>query len=701
MIALRLAFNELRRITTGKLPKLAIAAMLLVPVLYSATYLYANWDPYGKLQNVDAAIVNSDQQITESDGTIVHAGADVATELKTSDTFKFHVVSAETAAKGVEDGTYAFSLTIPSTFSRELTSAENFKPQQATLKVTTNDANNYLVGTIADKVSSSVRSTVASTIGEESANKFLLGFSDVHSQLLKAADGADQLAAGAAQLASGADQLTDGAAQAASGASALATAQQQLADGANQLNSGSGALADGANALATGTSTLADGLGQLEAATQGLPSSAAQLADGAQQVAAGNAQLAQYSATLANAVNQAVADAPAVRAQLTQSLVDAGVPADQVAAITAALDQLINPISQGVAQLQVANGKIQQLGTGASQVADGAAQLADSAPSLASGIAQASEGAAAANSGAAELASGAAKLHSGAGQLADGEQQAVTGTDKLADGTSQLASGAGEVSTGAHKLADGAGELSSQLRSGAGEVPNPDASTRAKTADQIGNPLEVQNTAVSSAGNYGAGLAPFFLALSMWIGSFVLFLLVRPLSNRALASGASAFQIAFGGWLPSAVIGIGQAIVVYVVATALVGIDPTYGWLTFGILAAAALSFTALLHGINAKFGAIGKFIGLVLLILQLVSAGGTFPWQTIPGPLHILHQILPLGYVVDALRHTIYGAYLPALGTDLMVLGIYLVLGLALSTWAARSDRRWSLKRLRPELVL
>lgn len=85
---------------------------------------------------------------------------------------------------------------------------------------------------------------------------------------------------------------------------------------------------------------------------------------------------------------------------------------------------------------------------------------------------------------------------------------------------------------------DVAAELSTQLRRGAGEVPNPDPAVRAKTADQIGDPLEVQNAAVSSAGNYGAGLAPFFLGLSMWIGSRVLFLLVRPLSNRALASGA-------------------------------------------------------------------------------------------------------------------------------------------------------------------
>lgn len=701
MIALRLALNELRRVTTGRLPKLAVAAMLLVPVLYSATYLYANWDPYSTLRNVNAAIVNADQPVTQADGTEVHAGDDVAKKLKASDTFNFDEVDAATAAKGVKNGSYAFSLTIPATFSSHLTSAENLDPQQATLTVTTNDANNYLVGTIADKVSSSVRSSIASTIGEQAANNFLLGFSDVHSKLVQAADGAAQLADGAGQLKAGADQLASGASQGADGAAALAAAQKQLADGADQLNAGSSALADGAGTLSTGTATLADGLAQLTTATQALPASTAQLASGAQQVSDGTAVIAQYSGELADAATQAIADAPAVKAQLVQSLLDAGVPQEQVDAISAQLDTLTAPIGQANSALQTANGQVQSLSAGAQQVAQGAAALAQSAPALASGVSAAADGASAANSGAAQLASGADQLHTGAAQLASGEHQAVAGADQLAGGSVQLRDGAGQLSDGAAQLAGGATELATKLNGGAAQVPHPDRDTREQTAAQIGDPLAVQNTSIASAGNYGAGLAPFFLGLSMWIGAYVLFLLVRPLSNRALASRASTFQTAVGGWLPSALIGIGQAIVVYVAATVLVGIKPEYGWLTFGVLVATALAFTSFLHGINAKFGAIGKFIGLVLLILQLVSAGGTFPWETIPGPLHVLHYVLPLGYVVDALRHTLYGAYLPAIGTDLMVLGIYLLLGLALSMWAAYSGRRWSLRRLRPELVL
>ncbi|MGH8921069.1 MAG: hypothetical protein ACRD0H_22505, partial [Actinomycetes bacterium] len=52
--AFRIALNELRRLSTGTLPKLAMAALVLVPLLYASFYLYANYDPYGRLDKLPA-----------------------------------------------------------------------------------------------------------------------------------------------------------------------------------------------------------------------------------------------------------------------------------------------------------------------------------------------------------------------------------------------------------------------------------------------------------------------------------------------------------------------------------------------------------------------------------------------------------------------------------------------------------------------
>jgi putative membrane protein len=60
MTALRLALSELRRLTSGRLPRLALVAMMFVPTMYGGLYLYANKDPYAGLSRVPAAVVVED-----------------------------------------------------------------------------------------------------------------------------------------------------------------------------------------------------------------------------------------------------------------------------------------------------------------------------------------------------------------------------------------------------------------------------------------------------------------------------------------------------------------------------------------------------------------------------------------------------------------------------------------------------------------
>ena len=65
MTSIRMAMSELRRLTAGRLPKLAVVALLCVPMLYGGLYLYANHDPYGRLDKVPTAVV-----VTERDHTV-------------------------------------------------------------------------------------------------------------------------------------------------------------------------------------------------------------------------------------------------------------------------------------------------------------------------------------------------------------------------------------------------------------------------------------------------------------------------------------------------------------------------------------------------------------------------------------------------------------------------------------------------------
>ncbi|MGI5130917.1 YhgE/Pip family protein [Pseudonocardia sp. CA-107938] len=659
MTSIRMAISELRRITAGRLPALAVLALCMIPLLYGGLYLYANHDPYSKLDDVPAALVVADTGARQSDSTVRNVGADVAKELLDGHAFDWHQVSAAEAADGVREGRYTFSLTLPADFTEALTSSSNYTPRQAMLVLTTNDANGYLVRTIAGTLTSRVHDSVAKQVGTEAADKFLTGFATVHDKLSEAADGAGQLATGAGTARNGATQLASGSGQ-------LLDGQRKLLDGATQLH--------------TGAVQLAEGLDKLHEGTRTLPEDSAKLADGAEQVAAGNRKLADAGAKVAG-VSQEIADQlDSVDDGLRGTLVGLGLSDAQVEQGLAALHPLRAKLLAGNDKLQEVNGQLGQLADGSEQVAQGARKLADAAPALADGIAQADEG--------------AHKLADGAAQLATGEKAAVDGTIALNDGAGKLATGVGQLGDGATKLSDG-------LHAGLGDVPNLDPATRDATARTIGDPLAIQNTAQNEAADYGAGLAPFFMTLATWIGAYVLFLLLQPLSSRALAANQTPLRVALGGWLPAALLGILQTTALYAVIVFGIGIHPVHPVLTLLTMWLAAGCFTAIIHALNAALGAVGQFLGLVLMVLQLVSSGGTFPWQTIPDPLYPLHYALPMSYVIDALRHLIYGGELGLVAVDVGVVVAWLAVALLVATRAARTRRVWTASRVRPELVL
>ncbi|MFF5793169.1 YhgE/Pip family protein [Paeniglutamicibacter sp. NPDC012692] len=770
MTTLRLALSELKRMTSGRLPRLAIIAMCLVPLLYGALYLYANWDPYAHLHNVKAAIVNLDSG-SEQDGKKLQVGDDVTQELLDDGTFGWTVVNSEAEAEaGVASGDFAFAMTIPKDFSANLASPGDFeKAKQAILKITTNDANNYMVGTFADKLAGQVHNTVAKEVGTQTADALLTGFSDIHTNMVTAADGAGKLHTGTVKLSDGVGTLADGVGSLDEGATKLDTGAGDLGNGANTLHEGTSSLvsgqqklAKGAGDLADGTGTLADGtkelnagLGELKSKTKELPAKTGQLADGADsaakaseklaagaaQVAAGNKALNDKVAQAADTITALEKDAEtrldAAKAALdarTAELIKTGVitqaQADELEAAlrqAAGSSDIESQVADTKKQLATAQSQISALADGSAQVADGAKQLsgglstladgtdqlAGAMPALKTGISDAAAGASKLNDGAQALASGAGtlaggqkdalagakKLDTGAGSLAAGANTLHEGTGTLVAGVKDLGDGVGELGSGATELKDGSGELSTKLADGSGEVPHPDAATREQISSVMGDPVDIARTDQAKASVYGEGLAPFFMTLAIWIGAFILVQIMRPITKRALASNASDWKIAIGGWLPFLGISMIQGTILYVVVLFGLGLNTAHPWMTWGLFMLASMAFTAMIQGICALLGTPGKLVVLVLMVLQLVSSGGTFPWETTPEALHVAHRWLPMGHVVTGLRHLMYGADLSVLGPIVAGLVGYTILGLVASTIAVRLHKTWTLKTLHPEL--
>ena len=195
MSVVRVALVELKRLTSGVLPVLVLLAMSCIPLLYGSLYLYGNWDAYGNVNGIVGALVVEDEGAKDASGNDLNTGADVKKSLLDAGNFDWKSVETrDKAVQGVSDGTYDFALVIPKDFSARLVSTGSFKPdekgntgpinpQAAGLEIITNDANNYVLTNIVTKAGTAVRDSVASKVGDKTANTLLASFTTIHGKM--------------------------------------------------------------------------------------------------------------------------------------------------------------------------------------------------------------------------------------------------------------------------------------------------------------------------------------------------------------------------------------------------------------------------------------------------------------------------------------------------------------------------------------
>ena len=231
--------------------------------------------------------------------------------------------------------------------------------------------------------------------------------------------------------------------------------------------------------------------------------------------------------------------------------------------------------------------------------------------------------------------------------------------------------------------------------------PTPTAELRERQAGTISDPIAVESGNVASAADYGSGLAPFFAALAGWIGIYALFLIVKPISRRAVTALHSPLRVTAAGWLTPALLGGLQMAGLFAVLALALGFGFANPLGTLGVMVLASVTYAAVILALNVWLGSVGQFLGLVLMVVQLVTAGGTFPWQTLPDPLGTVHQVLPMGFVVDAMRQLMYGGDLARVGTDVLALVSWMLGGLVLAAiGVTRMTHFRTLRDLQPSLI-
>ncbi|MET0480805.1 MAG: YhgE/Pip family protein, partial [Mycetocola sp.] len=590
---------------TGRITWRSLLGIVLVPLVVAGVLVWAFWNPQERLDTVSAAIVNLDEPV-ELDGQTVPLGRQLAAGLvgggSTSDAssgpsaagtdlsdtnYSWVLTDEDDAAAGLTSGRFTAVVTIPENFSAAATSfsGEAADAEKATIDVQSSKKSRL----VDDAISQVITSTAASLVGNQLTTTYLenvyVGFNSLGEQLGTAADGAAELSTGASSLAGGA---------------------AEFASGTSEFSGGVSNLSSGISDYTGGVSSLSGGLTTLQQQTAGLPSSARQLADGAAGVATGVQALAgsvQTQGALLGQVAAACAADPTSAPYCVDVLTWAA-SAQQAAAA--------NP-----------NGT-QQLVDGANGLASGLDQFAAGMPALTAGIGSAA-------SGASKLATAGTNLNSGALALA-------TGAGDLATGATGLADGASGVAGGVESLASGLGEATDA-------IPSYTASERETLADVVATPVVTEGSGARLS--FGTAGVPFFAALALWLGAFASFLVLRALPKRALGSTRPSTVLAFSAWLPGALVGVLQGVLVAAILQPLMKLDVA-DWFGFATVAAlAGIAFASTNQALTAVFGGVGRFISMIVALVLI----GSSIIATAPAALDSMVELMPLQPALNAFQ--------------------------------------------------
>ncbi|MFI6501714.1 YhgE/Pip family protein [Nonomuraea typhae] len=496
----------------SRLTRAALAAVVVLPLLYAGLYLWSFWDPQGNLDRLPVALVMEDRPAT-ADGKTVEAGKELAEELSDREVFSWRRTTAQEAADGVNDGSFYLALTIPRDFSARLTSPSDDKvtPTPALLGLRVDTGRSYIVGTISDAVFNEVRAAAGRTAIRDYFDKVFVSIGDIHDKTTEAADGAGELHDGTVKAGDGVSQLNNGLGTAENGAKQLTvglgtanSATAKLQGGVVKLQNGVGKLQGGTAKLQDGSQKVTQGIGQAREAMGRLKTGLDQLGDGAGKLADGNRQAHEQVAAQSGTVNQladkyvpvltqygpVVADAANAVAEAADRLAGgldglaqrtSGNAQETASQARAALDLLdgdadpqlrsvlrgtVNAAERTAAQadqLRERLGGTSNLAEQARELARSARKVAALAPELGPKLDQIRDQVNALEAGLGKLADGAAKLQTGAAKAGEGVTKAEAGAVKLENGSQQVTAGITKLSGGIGQLDGGLGRLNGGL----------------------------------------------------------------------------------------------------------------------------------------------------------------------------------------------------------------------------------------------
>lgn len=697
---LRVFWRDVKRIAKVPPAWLVVVFLIVLPSIYTWFNVIGFWNPYENTGNMRVCVVNEDKSVEDETLGHLDLGAQIIGELENNDQLGWSFVDREEAMREVESGEAYAAIVIPEDFSADMTtilSGDFQRPQieyyvneklgPVAPKITDTGATT-LDTTVNDAFVSTVSATVASTIDEklaESKGDLETAKGSAVSKLEQGSSGVADAREALSNLATSADEAIGKVDLAKQSLSDAKNAAVLLSSGLGQASAITGEVNTGLVTFSTSMGTVLDHGSTLLSQTSSQTNSAiGQTANGivvaagsvdaalerGQAVVQENAQIIGVLRTLQQslpdgegkqAIGNVISDLETKNAQSQQTLDGLATLSSDTSALATSVSDASGSVDTAVQQtLGAVDGYRSTLST-------------TTIPAISSGLGDMGT---AANGLSTTVSNQVLLIDQTSAVLDDLKTTLGLSADALRQ-TDELLSGLqGDLDTMKTDLA--ALGTSDAL----GDLVGEDGIDSEKIADFMLSPTQVETEELYPLNAYGSAMAPLFINLTLWIGVFMLMVIMRIEVDDESVRNLSITQRFFGRWLLLAIMVSLQAIVCCA-GCLFIGVQTTNAPAFFLTAVLCSLAYLSIQYTLSTTLQHVGKALCVILVFVQIPGATGLYPIEMTPSFFQAVYPLFPFTYGIGAMRETISGFYDGAWMHDAGILLLFLVVFLAIGALA------------------
>ncbi len=688
--------NDFKRIRTNVVAVVVVLGLAIIPSLYAWFNILSNWDPYGPdaTSNLKIAVYSSDKGV-KIGGLSLNIGDNVVEALKSNQTMGWQFVDTmDEAVDGVYSSDYYAALIIPEDFSEKMISFLNGEVENPQIIYYENEKKNAIAPKITSKAKTAVQEQVNATFVSTLA-EVMLKVDDLMTE--NGLDSGTVMNYMTLQLQDMSGDMDDYIALLSSfvsitnSASSLIDTTQAMIpnlntmveNGANTVNTMQGAITSGSmnasaltDVISANLDATADSLDNIEALIQ-----------------SSLEQLNKYGELPEAGIDSSINMMPLIR-QLFDNCVadwrdDASV-SGQITEIEAQLDKIEADLKDLQQNVEAGNASAEEL---QKQIKEEIELCQTKIRKLRDDFNYSVKG---------QLATTITSMQNSLNQT----QAILNGVDGDFDNVSEVLDAYGNtLSQGSASLNESlatAREMKAGLDS---LILNLNALEMSEQYQEIikiletdpdllgsflSSPVNMETKEIYPIANYGSAMSPFYTVLALWVGALILVAIihVKVLPDDDLPD-VKNYEKFFGRYITFYLIGQAQALLTALGDLLYIRIQCHNAFLFWFACSVCSFVFTLFMYSLTVAFENIGEALAVVVMVVQVAGAGGSFPIQVLPQIYQNIYRFFPFPYAMDALRETVGGMYGMTYWKNLLVLSLYVILSLIIGLVLAVPFRR------------